>query len=613
MIRRVPAFPTGRYRPGAGSARAVLFGVAAALSLGGCAPIGFQGTPPAHEAPPIPSVEEGSLPAPSAREGARLLGEARAFLSAGAYEEARSAAEGVIRHYPGAPGSGEALEILARSALGLELPGEAVEPAGRYAGLLGSSHSLFPAAVLLWSQALAAAGDPGAAAETLLLLPPGSPPAVAGPARELFREGIGGMDAGSLLEAGREVAASHPLRGTLLTELAVALHFSGDGEGALRWAREALAGPLDPGEEELARAILDGRLEEALGRPLILGVILPRSGVSPSLLEYATSLEEGIQVAVEESKGELRRSVRIEVEDDRGLPGGGRASIRRLEELGALGAIGPLMPEALLEAVAGRQTAIPIISPTALPASEMAPGVFALSGPDMDGARALARFAHSVGLRRIAVMRPPSDAARQEAAVFREELDALGITLAREVVFEPGATFFRDELTQVASSRPDGLFLPLPPDEIELLAPQLSYFGLDTLGIQLLGTSGWTSDDVLSRVDPRHTDGVVASTSRLGAEDMEAFERFRAAYERTHRKTLRSPVPAFGYDAASLLLRAFQSQPRSPSELTRALDRIRDFPGATGRLSVENGRIIRTPRLARIQDRELVPIQGRFN
>jgi ABC-type branched-subunit amino acid transport system substrate-binding protein len=292
-------------------------------------------------------------------------------------------------------------------------------------------------------------------------------------------------------------------------------------------------------------------------------------------------------------------------------PGGGRASIRRLEGLGALGVIGPLFPEVLAEAIAARQAALPIISPTALPATESAPGVFALSGPDTDGARALARHAHSVGLQRVVVMRTRTEVARMEAAAFREEIVSLGGTITAEILYDPSATSFRDELTQVARSRPDGLFLPLGPNEIELLAPQLTCFGVDTLGIQLLGTSGWTSDDVLSGVDPRHTDGVVASTNRIGPEDMEAFDRFRVAYERLFRKTLRSQVPAFGYDAASLFLHALQSRPRDAMELTRALNQIRGFPGATGRLSIEGGRVARVPRLVQIQGRELVPLQNR--
>jgi branched-chain amino acid transport system substrate-binding protein len=612
MIRRDAAFLAGRFRPGAGGARAVLFLGTAVLALfwGGCAPIGFQRGEPAPEPPRAPPLEAVAASAASALEAAHLLEQARASLSAGAYDEARASARDVIQYHPGAPGSGEALEILARASLGLGLAREAAESAGRYSELLGSAHPLFPSSILLWGQSLTAAGDPGGAAAVLLRLPPGSPPGVVGPVRELFREKAGGLDVQELREAALQVPEGHPLRGIVLTELAVGLHFSGDGEGALARAREALAGPLERREGELARAILDGRLEEALGRPFILGAILPRSGVPPSVVEYGSLLEEGIQVAVHEFQGDLRRSVRLEVEDDGGLPGGSTASIRKLEDLGAIGVIGLLTQEVLAGALQGRELGTPILSPSVAPGTESEPGVLALVGPDISGARALARYARSSGLQRIAVMRPRSEGARVEASAFRDELEALGSPVGLEILWEPGATFFRDDLTQVARSRPDALFLPLAPHEIELLAPQLTFYGLDTLGIQVLGTSGWASEEVLSRVDPRHTDGVVTSTSRMEPGDMEAFRRFRDAYEGFHRKSLRSPIPAFGYDAAALLLHALQARPRDARELVGALDQIQDFPGATGLLSVEGGRIVRAARLARIEGRQLVPLQA---
>jgi branched-chain amino acid transport system substrate-binding protein len=611
MIRRDAVFLAGGFRPGAGGARAILFLGAAlvAFSLGGCAPIGFQRGEPAPEPPRVPPLEAVEASAASILEASQLLEKARSSLSAGAYDLARAAARDVIRDHPGAPGSGEALEILARSSLSLGLVREAAESAGRYSELLGPAHPLFPSSLLLWGQALAAAGDPGGASAVLLGLPPNSPPGVVGPARELFREKAGSLDLQDLEAAAQEVPEGHPLRGIVLTELAVALQFSGHREGALARARDALAGPLEGRERELARAILDDRLEEALGRPLVLGLILPRSGVPPSLVEYGRLLEEGVQVAVREFQGDLRRSVRLEVEDDGGLPGGSTESIRKLEDLGAMGVIGLLTQEVLAGALQGRERGTPILSPSVAPGVAPEAGVLALAGPDVSGARAMARYARSAGLHRVVVMRPRTEAARVEATAFREELEALGASVGREVLYDPGATFFREELTQVARPRPDALFLPLAPHEIELLAPQLTFFGLDTLGIQVLGTSGWASEEVLSRVDPRHTDGVVTSTSRMAPEDLEAFRRFREAYEGFHRKSLRSPVPAFGYDAAALLLQALQARPRDARELMRALDQIRDFPGATGLLSVEDGRIVRAARLVRIQDRQLVPLQ----
>lgn len=151
------------------------------------------------------------------------------------------------------------------------------------------------------------------------------------------------------------------------------------------------------------------------------------------------------------------------------------------------------------------------------------------------------------------------------------------------------------------------MFLPLKPGDIQLFAPQVTFYGLDTLGIQILGTSGWTDPSVVEGVDSRHTDGVVASTARLTQDETEAFRKFREAYETGFQKTLRSEVPAFGYDAAVLVFEALMTErPRNPEEMVAALEGIHDLPGATGVFNVEGGRITREPLLVRIQDHELI-------
>ena len=165
----------------------------------------------------------------------------------------------------------------------------------------------------------------------------------------------------------------------------------------------------------------------------------------------------------------------------------------------------------------------------------------------------------------------------------------------------------------MGSLAPDGLFLPLSPRDIELLAPQFTYYGLDTLGIQLLGTSGWATDEVVLQVDSRHTDGVIASTTRISQDDTEASLRFRRAYENLFQKSLRSEVPALGYDAAALFLEASRNGPRTPEELLAALEEISDFPGATGRLTIDGGLVTREPHLVRIQNQELIYISSRFD
>jgi hypothetical protein len=156
---------------------------------------------------------------------------------------------------------------------------------------------------------------------------------------------------------------------------------------------------------------------------------------------------------------------------------------------------------------------------------------------------------------------------------------------------------------------PVAIFLPIPPEDVEYVAPQLAHFALDTLAIEILGTSGWTDPQVLQALEPRYLDGVVA-TATVGANGASSpgLDRFREAYEQHFQRTLVSPTPAIGYDAALLLLEALRPGRLRPDELRISFESLSEVEGATGIFSVANDRIVRRTELVRIDGRQLVPV-----
>lgn len=611
-MRRVLKPPAAGVRPSARGVRAVLLLWVLAMAGVRCTPVGVPTTRPAPEGASLPPIERGGLSTGQSQEAARLLEAAKDSLGLGLPVAALDLAQRVIRGYPRAPGSSEALWVLARAAGSLRRAPEAAEAAARYAELLTADHPAYPGVLLFEARSWTEAGVPSGAASTLLLLPPATPDSILQPARELFREVADEVPPQELADLLEEAPLTSPLFGLGAAHAAAGFYVYGAKTEAERWARSALETSLPSAEEALVRGVLGGTLEETLRTPVVLGAVLPRSGVSPGLQEYAESIYEGIQVAVEEFQPLLSRPVQLEVADDQGEAEGGRSSVRDLEAAGAMGIVGPLTPAVLAGAAAARERGLVMISPSAFLPAEDAAGVLSLSGPDLAGSRLVARYAWDLGIERVVVLRPRTEKSGEDARAFTDAFGELGGTIPREIVYDSGATFFQAEFTEVASLLPDGLFLPLEPADIQVLAPQFTFYGLDTLGIQLLGTSGWTEDAVVLDVDSRHTDGVIAATSRLRQGDMEGAARFKAGYEDLFQKTLRSDVPALGYDAAALLLTALENRPRTPEELQAALSQIRDFPGATGRLSLENGRIVREPHLIRIQNHELIYISPRF-
>ncbi|GIT51736.1 MAG: hypothetical protein Ct9H300mP15_19490 [Gemmatimonadota bacterium] len=117
---------------------------------------------------------------------------------------------------------------------------------------------------------------------------------------------------------------------------------------------------------------------------------------------------------------------------------------------------------------------------------------------------------------------------------------------------------------------------------MEFVAPQVVHYGLDTLAIDILGTSGWTDSQVLETVDLRHTTGVVATASVGHAEDRNTSIQFREAYERHFQRSLISGVPALGYDTALLLIEGLKGGAESPEEIRIAIEGLREIEGAAG-------------------------------
>ena len=437
MIHRVLCPPAQWFRPDATGVRAVLVLLALASLSSGCVPVGAPPPSPAPEveAPAVPSIERGTLPPSAAAEGALLLRAASDSLEMGEFEGARRSAERVIQYYPSTPGSGEALRVLGRVSLELGFHEEAEDAALLYLDLLGSSHPRYPGGLLLLGQTLAPSGDSERTMDTLLSLPAGTPGAVTDPARVLLREALGGADRRTLGDLAEGVPTDHPMRSVLASEYAVSLSLLGETDSALEWARIALASTPGDRDEVLAQAVLSGDLEDILGRPVVLGAILPTSEVSPGLLQYSEWISEGILVAIEEFRSDLRRPIQLESMDDGGTPLGGINSVRDLEASGASALIGPLTRSVLAEAAAARTRGVPIISPSAFLPPEEADGVFSLSGPDPGGARMVARYAWDLGLERVVVLRPRTAESRVDAGAFLEEFQDLGGTIPREIVY----------------------------------------------------------------------------------------------------------------------------------------------------------------------------------
>jgi ABC-type branched-subunit amino acid transport system substrate-binding protein len=412
---------------------------------------------------------------------------------------------------------------------------------------------------------------------------------------------------------------------------AVTLLERGDSLGATRLAAAAIEAGVPTLERAVAEGVLRGELPAARQRVTAFSIaaVLPQGG-PPGLAEFARLVSEGIEVAAATVLGEPYQ-VTVVPRDSQGDPSMAAGLVSELETEGFAGAVGFLEDETLLAAGPARQRALPIVSPTARNASLAGEGIYSLEGPDPEAAATLARYAASRAHQRVAIILPETQTANEEAAAFEAEAARLGVLVVGRYPYTPQATFFESQILgardalraaeivalglapedtlRVEMLEPVAIFLPIPTEDVEYVAPQLAHFALDTLAIEIMGTSGWTDPQVLRLLEPRYLDGVVATaTVGTGAPGSAGLSRFREAYERHFQRTLVSPTPAIGYDAALLLLEALRPGRLGPEDMRSSFEALSDVEGATGIFSVANDRIVRRTQLVRIDRRQLVPI-----
>jgi ABC-type branched-subunit amino acid transport system substrate-binding protein len=555
--------------------------------------------------PTEPALQPGSVDSTDQAESDRLLAEAQAALDAGNFSRAEELALQVVSSYATARGSSSALWIRAQAAAAMGKAEEALPAIRRFRTYLSPDDDRRASVAILEGDALAAMGRTVEAVGVWAAAPAGS--------EDDLVLGRISEQVGAFSEDELEVLADSagPHVAPILAELALKRYAVGALADAQISARRALAAGAAGRARRIAEGVLSGDMTEFLIAPVI-GAILPMSG-SPRLREFAELIQEGIRIALEQfgqAEGN-RAATELVIQDNGGVVGNAPRLLAALESSSALGVIGPLQDGALADVASRRQGLLAMISPTAPIVPEGAEGVYSLAGDDPGASQALAHYAMDSDLQTAVVMYPESRDATLEARSFVEAFESLGGSVLREFVYPAGATFFGEQLQEVDSLRPAALVLPLPVRDVELMAPQVTFYGLDSLEIRVLGTAGWTDEEMLARVATRHTNGVVSASPQPPDGEPEGYRRFVDAYEAYHQRTLPSAVPALGYDAAALLLEGIRMGANTPSQLLTNLENISGLSGATGVFSVEDGRVVREHFVICLQDRRVQAVPDR--
>lgn len=327
----------------------------------------------------------------------------------------------------------------------------------------------------------------------------------------------------------------------------------------------------------------DSVSEESADAVVVIGAVLPLSG-SPSSREYARLFIEGLEVGALLAR---RSGVNVEVvvEDNLGTASGSARGVDALLDRGALAIIGPLDADNVRAAVRAAPRDLAFFSPTARQLPYGRPGVYSLAAGDPEAGRSLAQALWDLGYADVVILHPRSSRESVEMDAFKQTFVSLGGLVRRRIRYLSGTTTFEEDLTRAKSLEPSVLVVAAPPADLELLAPQIAFFGLDEMEVRIAGTAAWTDPLVIDGVARRHTDSVIALSTTPPGEVRQPPPEFVGAYEELFRRSFNSMVPAAGFDLLRMALDAYREGARHSREVMGALERLAPFEGVTGTFS----------------------------
>ena len=225
------------------------------------------------------------------------------------------------------------------------------------------------------------------------------------------------------------------------------------------------------------------------------------------------------------------------------------------------------------------------------------PGYYRTANNDLYEAEAVAGFAyHDLGLREMAVFHDGDPYTSGLANAFAVAFEQAGGTVTVATV-NKGDTDMIPVLTQVAAASPDGLFLPLFPDEGAQIIRQIGQIaGLDA--IPLIGGAAMLDFEFLAIPE---SEGMYLASPELHFEDSvnEATGKsggdIAAAYQEQYNEAPGSVYMAHAYDATTMLLRAIEEVAVAQGDtlyidrarLREALTGTADFSGIVGQLTCD--------------------------
>ncbi len=310
---------------------------------------------------------------------------------------------------------------------------------------------------------------------------------------------------------------------------------------------------------------------------------------------FGQSTDEGIRLAVEEANnagGVKGKKIRVVTMDDQGKSEEAAAVVTRLiEQEKVLAILGEVASSRSLAAAPIAQAkGIPMVTPSSTnpKVTEVGDYIFRTCFIDPFQGTVMAKFAREhLKATKVAILREvSSDYSMGLADYFVQKFKELGGTVVADVSYQNQDVDFKAQLTQLKSKNPEAIFIPGYYTQVGLIARQARELGIKAT---LMGGDGWDSPK-LSEIGKEAVNGAFFSnhysTESTDPAAIELLAKFKAKYNK-----MPDGLSAAGYDAAKVLIAALHAAPElTPKAVRDALAATKDFPGATGKITVNSER-----------------------
>lgn len=347
-----------------------------------------------------------------------------------------------------------------------------------------------------------------------------------------------------------------------------------------------------------------------------IGVILPLSG---RYAPFGKLVRNGIELAGRNDRDQ-KSSVEFVYRDSEAEAEKGAEAVTELGlEERVISIIGPLSGTAATEAA--ERAEIEGIPMLALSHKEDLPQIgdyiFRNSMTNSMQARALARHAVlDLDITSFGILAPKNRLGDEMTEAFTAEVEKLGGLVTDIERYEESATDFRRPILQLRGLDPadfeqeeeepseeealadlfiedkpdfapatfDALFIPDFAKRVGLLAPQLTFYGLEE--VQLLGINSWNSPDLL-RMAGQYVEGAILVDGFHAYSSYSFVREFVNLYFETYGKEP-TILEAQAFDAAGIMLSVLQDENiLDRSDMRLALSQVKNYPGVTGATSFD--------------------------